>query len=42
MISVEMKPGRIALKRTPVGPYSSAALRTSASSPALPTGYAPN
>jgi hypothetical protein len=37
MISVEMKPGRTELNRTPDDPYSSAAFRIIASMPALPT-----
>ncbi len=37
MISVEMKPGRTVLKRTPTGPYSSAAFCIIASMPALLT-----
>src|SRR6478735_6723478 len=42
MISVLMKPGRTALKRTFTSPYSLAALRIISSMPALPTQYAPN
>ena len=41
MISVVMKPGRMALKRTFTGPYSSAALRIICSMPAFATVYAP-
>ena len=36
-LSVEMKPGRTALKRTLTSPYSSAALRIISSMPALAT-----
>ena len=36
MISVAMNPGLTALKRTPAGPNSSAALRIIASMPAFP------
>ena len=41
MISVEMKPGRIELKRTFCAPNSSAAFFIISSMPALPTQYAP-